>query len=77
MAGCVLLKKGENKMEWLQKYKEIMAILITVIGGFFWLNNKFECVNAKFSAIEKDIAVIKTVLIMKNIMPQDLAKEGK
>ena len=38
------------------------------------INERFTAIDTRFSAIEKDIAVIKAVLIMKNIIPQDLTK---
>ena len=30
--------------------------------------------NSRFNELEKDITIIKTVLIMKNIMPSELCK---
>jgi ribosomal protein L29 len=33
--------------------------------------------DGRFAEIEKDIAIIKTVLIMKNIMPVEIARGGE
>jgi len=44
----------------------MILIISTIVGAAVWM-------NGKFNAIEKDIAVIKTVLIMKDIMPERLA----
>jgi hypothetical protein len=55
-------------MEWLQKYKEIVSIVVIGVTGFLWL-------NSKFNSLEKDIAVIKAVMVLKNILPPELCKE--
>lgn len=56
----------------------VFTILITVFGAGLWMNAQFnqvnEHMNTKFAALEKDMAIIKTVLIMKEIMPNELAK---
>ena len=65
-----------------------LAIISSVIISMVWLNSQFNYTNerfaameyrfeSRFSAIEKDIAIIKTVLIMKEIMPNELAKQEK
>ena len=56
-------------MEWFKKHVDTVIILGGILTSIIWM-------NAKFNNIEKDIAVIKAVLIMKNIMPQELAKEN-
>lgn len=57
-------------MEWFKKHADTLVIL----GSFalcFWN------LNEKINSIEKDVTMIKTVLILKNIMPCELAKEDK
>jgi len=47
---------------WFKKHADTIVIL----GSFavcFWM------INEKITAIEKDMAVVKTVLVMKNMMP--------
>lgn len=63
-------------MEWFKKHADTLVILGSFALCFWTINEKM---NNGFNAIEKDIAIIKTVLIMKNIMPQELAthKEEK
>jgi len=51
---------------WFATHVDTVIVLATFITGFCWM-------NAKFNTLEKDVVVIKTVLIMKNIMPQDAA----
>jgi len=58
-------------MEWFKKHVDTVIVLTGILGSLIWM-------NGKFNTIEKDIAIVKTVLIMKQIMPQELAvKEEK
>lgn len=65
-------------MEWFKKHVDTLIILSAILSTVFWMNGKFDDVNDRFNQIEKDMAIIKTVLVMKNIMPPELAiKEVK
>lgn len=55
-------------MEWFKKHVDTAIILGAFGTSLLWM-------NGKFNEIEKDIAIIKTVLVMKNILPAELAKE--
>lgn len=57
----------DTGLSWLKKHADTIVIL-GVFASAFWN------LNEKISAIEKDMAIVKTVLIMKNIMPTDLCK---
>lgn len=53
-------------MDWFKKHADTIVIL----GSFalcFWT------MNEKISHIEKELTIIKTVLILKNIMPVEMA----
>lgn len=52
-------------LKFLEKYGTALSVIFTVIAALMWF-------NGKFNALEKDMAVIKTVLIMRNLMPNDL-----
>ena len=53
-----------------KKHIDTMIILGGIISSFLWM-------NSRFNALEKDMTMIKTVLILKNIMPIELAsKDG-
>ena len=56
-----------NETNWFKKHIDTIIILGAFASSVLWM-------NGKFNEIEKEIAIIKTVLIMKNIMPSDLAK---
>jgi hypothetical protein len=53
-------------MDWFKKHADAVVTISLMFAGFLWM-------NGKFNAIEKDITIIKTVLIMKQIMPPELA----
>ena len=58
-------------MEWFKEHADTIAIIST-FAVCFWT------MNEKINSIDKDVGIIKAVLVMKNIMPQDLCKkEGK
>jgi hypothetical protein len=54
-------------MDWFKKHADALSIISTIIVSMLWI-------NSKFNELEKDMAVIKTVLILKQIMPPELAK---
>ena len=58
-------RKGKI-MEWVKKHTDTVIILTAFATSVLWM-------NGKFNELEKDMAVIKTVMIMKNIMPSELA----
>ena len=64
----------------------IFASMIWMNGKFTEIDSrfhsmdlKFACLeremDARFSSLEKEVAIIKTVLIMKNILPSELAQQ--
>ena len=57
-------------MDWIKKHVDTVIVLGAIFSSMLWL-------NAKFNSIEKDIAVMKTVLIMQKIMPCELAIQEK
>jgi len=57
-------------MEWIKKHVDTVIVLGAILSSMLWM-------NGKFNEIEKDIAVMKAVLVMKNIMPNELCKGEK
>lgn len=55
-------------MDLFKKHVDTVIILTGILASVLWM-------NGKFNEIEKDITIIKTVLIMKNIMPIELASK--
>lgn len=60
-------------MTWIQ----VLTIVLANLGAVMWMNGKFNAIDQKFAIVEKDMAVMKTVLIMKEIMPADLATHNE
>jgi hypothetical protein len=73
-------EKNMNQ-NFFAKYGSTLALLITTIssaiGIFIYLNSQFTLVHKENSDMQKEIAIVKTVLIMKDIMPRELAKTEK
>lgn len=61
-------------MDWFTKHADTVVTIGALIGSMLWMNGNFNSIDRRFSELEKDIAIIKTVLVMKNIMPTDLCK---
>lgn len=59
-------------MNWFKQHADTIAILSTFALCFWNINEKM---NDKFNAIEKDLAIVKTVLMMKGIMPESFVKK--
>ena len=61
--------------EWFNKHVDTAIVLTAIFSSFLWMGGKFTDISDRFSALEKDVAVIKTVLVMKGVMPSELAKK--
>jgi hypothetical protein len=61
-------------MDILKKHIDTVVIITSIVGSMLWMNGKFNEMDKKFSEVEKEIAIMKAVLIMRNIMPAELAK---
>ena len=62
----------------IKKHIDTLVILGAFASCMLWMNGKFNEIDTRFSELEKDIAIMKTVLIMRDIYPKELAgKEGK
>lgn len=61
---------SKNKFEMFRQHVDTVIILGGVLAASMWM-------NGKFATLEKDMAVIKAVLVMKNIMPTELARREK
>ena len=53
-------------MDWIKKHVDTVIVLGAITGSMLWM-------NGKFNQLEKEMAVMKTILIMKGIMPVELA----
>ncbi len=73
--------KNIKKSNWFKQHADTIVILGSFAMCFWTLNEKmntgFKEIDGRFSVIEKDMAVIKTVLVMKDVMPKELAAKGQ
>lgn len=56
-------------MELFKKHIDTIIIMGGILSSFMWMNNKL-------NHLEKEIAIIKTVLIIKEIMPKQFAYQN-
>lgn len=75
-------KKQDQKQDnWIKNHVDTVVIIGAICGSLIWMNGKFNDVEKDMGLLKTDMAVIKTVLVMKNILPPELAKasdkEGK
>lgn len=54
-------------MDWFKKHVDTVIILTAFGSSILWM-------NGRFNELDKDLTIVKTVLIMKNIMPVELAQ---
>lgn len=75
-------------MNWFTKHADTAVVLSAVIGAMLWMNSsvselriymhdEISIVKADMAQLKTDIAVIKTVLVMKQILPCELAEKGE
>lgn len=64
-------------MDWIKKHVDTVIVLGGILSAMMWMNGKFNEIDCRFATLEKDIAIIRTVLIMKNIMPENVAKKSE
>jgi hypothetical protein len=54
-------------MDWFKKHVDMVVTIGLMASGFLWM-------NGKFNDLEKEILVIKTIMMMQKIIPVELAK---
>ena len=64
-------------MEWFKKHTDAVIVLGGIIASMLWMNGKFNDIEKEMAIIKTEVAVIKAVMIMKNIMPSELACHEK
>jgi hypothetical protein len=64
-------------MDWWKKHTDTIIVLGGILSAVIWMNGKFTDVHTRLNEIEKDIVMVKTVMIMQKIMPTELAAKEK
>lgn len=63
-------------MDWFKQHVDTVIVLGAILSSVLWMNGKFNEVEKEIGELKTQAAVIKTVLIMKNIMPNELAHKN-
>jgi hypothetical protein len=58
---------NQPSFDWLNRHADTIVVISALMGCVLWMNGKFNEIDRRFYEIEKDIAVIKTIMTMKNI----------
>lgn len=59
---------------WFKKHADTVVILAAFASSFLWMNGKFNDLDKELGILKTEVAVMKTVMLMKNILPAELAK---
>lgn len=70
-------RKKKKIVDWLKKHMDAVIVLTGLLSAVFWMNGRFNEVDNRFNDLQKDITIIKTMLVIKNIMPTELAQSGE
>jgi hypothetical protein len=62
------LPKLRGNVDWFKKHTDTVMILGGIFGAMIWM-------NGKFNQMEIRLVKIETVLLMKKIMPTEIAKD--
>lgn len=58
---------------WFSKHVDTVIVLTAILSSILWMNGKFSDIEKEISRIDKEISVIKAILIVRHILPPDLA----
>jgi len=58
---------------WFSKHVDTVVVLTAIMSSILWMNGKFSDIEKEIFRIDKEISVIKAILIVRHILPQDLA----
>lgn len=71
--GVQYRAKKKKIMDWFKKHADSVATITILVTAIVWMHGRFKEIDRRFSNLEKDIAIITTVLVMKEILPKELA----
>jgi len=61
-------------MDWFKKHTDTVLILSAIFSSFLWMNGQFNDIRKDMASLKEEVFIMKTVLIMRGIMPQALAQ---
>jgi len=57
----------------MKKHVDTVIVLGGILGSVMWMNHQFSNIDKQLGNLEKDLAVMKAVLIVREVMPKELA----
>lgn len=60
-------------MEWFKKHVDTVVVLTGILSSMVWMNGKFDHLQTQINDVREQMIVMKTVLLMKDIFPKELA----
>jgi hypothetical protein len=73
---CWVHKRNHNLeviMTWFKKHVDLVVIVGLLLTGFGWFNHRLERLEDRLSMLESEVTQIKTVLIIRGMMPESMA----
>lgn len=61
----------KNSTDWFKNHSNTLSIIGVIVGALIWINSQFGAIRNDLALLDKDIAIIKTVMVMKNIIPNE------
>lgn len=75
---------SHDQENWFKKHADTVMILSAFAACVLWINGKFNDIDKEISilrieisTIRSEVSIVKTVLLMKNILPSELTKNGE
>jgi hypothetical protein len=62
-------------MDLIKKHIDTIIILTAFASALLWINGKFNDLEKEIYLVKTEVAILKTVMVMKNIMPSELVKK--
>jgi hypothetical protein len=69
-----------EEKSWFKTHADMLVVLTGVLGSVLWMNHQFSELDKKFvesdkniALLKSDIAVIKAILVVKDVFPKELA----
>lgn len=68
-------------MDFFKKNYETVKSLAIIIGAVIYLHNfidaKMDGINSRLTILEKDVSIMKTILIMQGTIPKEFANQDR
>ena len=64
-------------MDFFKKHADAIVTISVIVGSLVWMNGKFNELEKDIAKVDKEVSILRTVMIMKNIMPNELVHEDK